>query len=111
MALGIAINKRDVTSAAKRRKVTFTMDNAYAVGGYVVAAASFELGTIDAIEFASGCSSAGHVPFFDKTNSKIKFFVTGTGSTVALQEAAANLASLNNATIDAIVEGDQVNNG
>lgn len=111
MALGVTVNKRDVTSAAKRRKVTFTFDAAYAVGGYALAPAAVELGTLDIVEFASGCTSAGHTPYYNKGTGKIQMFVTGAAAGSPLQEAAANLASLNGATIEAVIEGDQVNNG
>lgn len=108
MALVKTILKRNVSSASRRRVVKMVADAAYALNGYAVLPADFELGDIDVINF-SGPSAGGFIATYNPATSKVKVFKVGAAG--ALTEAANNEATLANEIFYAIVEGDQINAG
>jgi hypothetical protein len=84
MSLTYSIKKKVVDGSARVAYVQFTTDNAYAAGGYPLAAADFLALTERGYSSTTGVSyleaeknANGYTVALDRANSKLKVFASG----------------------------------
>jgi hypothetical protein len=112
MALAASIIKKGVAGNMRINVVDFTLDGAYAAGGYAVTAANCGMSTIHAV--APTPQGDGIVAIWDVTNSKLKLYkgantVTVTTGNAELTELATNDTIIDaNSKVRALVVGDVV---
>jgi hypothetical protein len=98
-----------MTGGYRFKIVEVTLDASYTLGGYAVTPANFGLVTIKKLYVmsvgAAGSGGSGYGATWDRVNSKIKFWRTGTAVTTPLQEVAANEAGLNGLILQVLAIG------
>lgn len=105
MALGYVIRGRGVMGDLFARVVDFTLDAAYAAGGYSLSAGSMGFGANGVILGVIPMSNPGFITDFDPATGKLKIRDASGGVGAATPEAANALAALNGLVVRALVIG------